>query len=124
MSLVQAVSYQQLIEGIPTMTEAIERGLLLGGLTPKEAAFLLQIDYGHFVRMMRPHDNRHFPPDLIARAMEIAGNDLPLDWLAWRRGRATYPLEFMTILSGIKDALTADGRDVRFALRQVMRDRP
>lgn len=114
----EQLTYQQMLEGVPDMTAAIERCYRLGGLSPSEAAFAVGVDYCHFVRMFRESGGRHFPPDLIEPLMKAAGNKFPLHWLAYRMGEATYPLEFMSILSGIKESLSQEGKPVRFVLCQ------
>jgi hypothetical protein len=108
-------SYAQLLEEVPNLTEAVRRCYLLAGVSQEEAAWRVGIKYGHFVRMMRPHDSSNYPPDKIDLMMEKMGNNFPLDWQAHRRGLVCYPLEFMRILDGIRDALRAEGRPVAFA---------
>lgn len=109
------IPYQELLDSVPTMTEAIRRCFLLAGKSDKEAAWEVGIDYCYFQRMLRASDARHFPPDKIELLMKKMGNTFPLDWLAYRMGRVSYPLEFMQILAGIKEALRSDGRDAKFA---------
>ena len=111
------LSYQSLIETVPTMMDALERCYLMKGLKPKAAAYLLDIDYCHFQRMFSHTGNRHFPPELIEKLMRVSGNMFPLDWLERRMGRCAYPLEFMQILAEIRKSLQVDGRVVQFALR-------
>lgn len=110
------VSYRELLESVPTMTEALERCWRMGGMAVKEAAWSVGVDYCHFQRMFRAEGGRHFPPDLIVALMERAGNQFPLDWLAHRMGQACYPLEVMDILEGIRESLRGEGRVVRFAV--------
>lgn len=107
--------YQSLLQSVPTLTEAIERGFGLGGLKPKEAAFKLGIDYSAYVRMFNANDPRHFPPDLIDRSMVISNNLFALDWQEHKRGRVAYPLNYMEILDEIRKAVS--GQEARFALR-------
>jgi hypothetical protein len=111
------VSYQNLLQTVRTATEALERTYLLGGLRPKEAAFRLEIDYAHFVRMFNVNDPRHFPPEQIEQLMRVAGNTFFLDWLERKMGRIAYPLEFMALLNEIRRSLVADGKPVNFALK-------
>lgn len=113
------VGYQELLESVPTMTAAIERCYLLAGKSAKEAAWEMGIDYCHFRRMMRATDSRHFPPDLIELLMKKMGNQFPLDWLAHRMGLVCYPLEFIRILDGIRDALRVEGRTVNFSAGDI-----
>ena len=109
------VGYQELLDSVKTMTEAIERCYLLAGKSAKEAAWEVGIDYCHFKRMTNGTDTRHFPPDKIELLMKKMGNQFPLDWLAHRLGLVCYPLGFMVILDGIKDALRSEGRPVNFS---------
>lgn len=108
-------TYAQLLDSVPTMTEALRRCFLLAGKCDKEAAYAVGIEYCHFQRMMRPTDARNFPPDKIELLMKKMGNQFPLDWLAHRMGLVCYPLDFVRILNGIRDALRAEGRPVAFA---------
>lgn len=109
----------QIYQAVPTLTAAVEASFNIAGLSPKEAAFLLGIEYSHFTRMFNPNDSRHFPPDLIETAMIKFRNNFPLEWLAWKRGMVVYPKNFMAILDGIKESLEREGHPVRFALQQL-----
>lgn len=109
------MAHQQLLESVPNMTEALRRCYLLAGKSAEEAAWEIGVDYCHFSRMMRSTDARNFPPDLIELLMKKMGNQFPLEWLAHRMGFTLYPLELMQILEGIKDALRADGKPVKFS---------
>ncbi len=110
------LDYRQTLESVSTLTEAMVRCFALAGMEPQQAAWEMGIDYCHFSRMIRPTDSRNFPPDLIVKAMQKAGNKFPLHWLAFQMGEATYPLEMISILKGIKEALEKDGKPVRFSL--------
>lgn len=112
----KSLSYSELLQTVPTKTESIRRCYLLAGKSIEEAAWEVSIDLRHFRRMMNANDSRHFPPDLIVAMMKAMGNQFPLDWEAYQMGQVCYPLEFMWILEGIKDALRAEGRPVNFAL--------
>lgn len=114
--MLEQVTYRELLEGMPTLTAALERSFRLGGMSPSEAAWAVGIEYNHFSRMFREGGGRHFPPDLILPLMRAAGNKLPLHWLAHQMGEATYPLEFISILAGIRETLTQAGLPARFAL--------
>ena len=107
-------TYEDLLDSVPTMTEAIRRCFLLAGKCDKEAAFAVGVDYCHFQRMLRSTDARHFQPDKIELLMNKMGNRFPLDWLAHRMGLVCYPLEVVQILEGIRDVLRGD-KDARFA---------
>jgi len=103
---------------ISTLTEAVERCLALAGFkVNKVTAHALGIDYSSFQRMMKEGDQRHFPADLVLKAMELAGNDLPLEWLARRRGKAVYSFEQMEVIDRIREALVNEGKSPKFALK-------
>jgi len=116
-----SLSYAELLDAVPNMTEALRRCHLLAGKSPEEAAWELGVDYCHFVRMMRQSDSRNFPPDLIELLMKKMSNQFPLDWLAHRMGVVCYPLELMQVLEGIKAALQAEGRPAKFAVADLLR---
>jgi hypothetical protein len=66
----------------------------LSGLCPKEVAFCLEIDQAHFSRMIgRAEDNRHFPPDLLGKLMDVCGNEVPLRFQALSRGYGMHRLK-------------------------------
>lgn len=110
----EQITYRQMLETVPNMTAALDRCFRLAGMSPSEAAYAVGVDYCHFSRMFRESGGRHFPPDLIEVLMHKCGNKFPLHWLAYRMGEATYPLEFMSILNGIKESLSEAGLPIRF----------
>lgn len=83
----------ELIKQIDTFSECVEESIRIGAkilkrsgitLTEKKLAAKLEIDGGHWSRMMA--GNAHFPPDKIAEMCQILKNDLVLEWLAYRQG--------------------------------------
>ncbi len=117
-------AYQDMLEAVPSRTVAIERCYQLAGMSAKEAAWEMGIDYCHFMRMMRDTDPNNFPQNKTVLLMKKMGNTFPLDWEARQMGQVCYPLDFMLILDGIRDALCSEGRAVSFsALLREMRRR-
>lgn len=104
------------LASITTMTQALELAWKGSGIPAKEMADRLGIDCGHFTRMFREHDSRHFPPDLIAALMQECKSVLPLEWMAWRMGYALHEQSMGGILASIRDALLAEGKLVRFVI--------
>lgn len=117
------VSSYQMLDTVPTRTAAIERCWQLAGKSAKEAAWEMGIDYCHFMRMMRDTDPNNFPQNKTVQLMKRMGNTFPLDWEARQLGQVCYPLDFMMVLDGIRDALLSEGRDANFSslLREIRR---
>lgn len=63
------------------------------GIPLKEAAFAVGIQENHLSRMISPDGDRHFPPELIPKLMDVAGNEIPLRWLAQSRNYGLYRLK-------------------------------
>lgn len=74
----------QLVDEIPTMTEAIRCCIRVARLTDKQVYLEMGIDSGHWNRMMK--NQAYFPQDKLIELMNICGNDIPLRWLAAQRG--------------------------------------
>lgn len=104
------------LASIATLTEALERCWRVSGMPAKQVAGLMGVEYGHFVRMFRSHDSRHFPPDLIAPLMVECKSLLPLEWLAWRMGYCLHEKSTAAILVALRDVLQADGRTPNFLI--------
>lgn len=76
-----------------TLLGAIKLMVEVSGLELKEAYQPLKIDAGHWSRMMNG-DNANFPTDeRFELAMDVCGNEIPLIWLAHRRGKGLHMLE-------------------------------
>lgn len=104
------------LASISTLTEALEHCWKGSGLPAKIVADRLGIEYGHFVRMFRTHDPRHFPPDLVPSLMVECASLLPLEWLAWRMNYNIHEKSLGAVLEAIRDAMVFDGRPVRFSI--------
>ena len=74
-----------LIERCPCMTKAIALCVQLSGLDDKEVYLALEIDAGHWSRIMK--GDAHFPPNKLNDLMDLCGNKAPLMWLALSRGK-------------------------------------
>lgn len=85
------------------------------GLAPKDVAFQLNIDKGHFSRMIGTEDDpRHFPPELLLKLMDICANEIPLRWLAFKRN---YRLE------RLQSAVELELEQVKRQLREEREER-
>lgn len=67
-----------------TMTKAIIFSFDVAGLPDNTVCAELEIDAATYSKIKS--GTRHFPPDKLIQAMELAGNDIPLRWLAHKRG--------------------------------------
>lgn len=104
------------LETIGSMTEAVGRMIDGAFGCRKVAAERLGVEARHLNRMLSPFDNRHFPPDLLRKAMRECNSLLPLEWLAREMGYRLHEKTMTSILEAIRDAMTKDGRDVRFLI--------
>lgn len=79
------------LKGITTMSGALDLCIRSSGRDPKMLYLDLAIDKGHWSRMLS--GQAHFPHDKLEALMDLCGNDIPLQWLAWRRGKGLHLLE-------------------------------
>lgn len=79
------------ITGIQSMTKAIQMCIDVSGRDEKFVYMDLGIDKGNWSRMMS--GQAHFPHEKLEALMDLCGNDIPLQWLAWRRGKGLHLLE-------------------------------
>lgn len=79
------------ITNIQTMTKAISMCIDASGREEKAVYMDLGIDKGNWSRMMS--GQAHFPHEKLEALMDLCGNDIPLQWLAWRRGKGLHLLE-------------------------------
>lgn len=93
------------VEAQPSLLSALNLMMSLSGLEDKELYLALEIDPGHWSRIRR--GDAHFPVNKIETAMLLCGSDIPLQWLALRRGYELRPL-----LSDIEHQLQSE-RDAR-----------
>lgn len=82
---------EQEVRACRTMTDALRLSMRVSSLTPDELREEMGIDSGHWSRIFG--GKAHFPHDRLIEFMERAGNDIPLDWQAWKRGKGTVLLE-------------------------------
>jgi hypothetical protein len=86
----QSVSFE-VITAQRTMLNAVMTRISVSGRDAKAIYIDLEIDKGHWSRIMDA--KAHFPIDKLERLMDLCGNDIPLQWLAWRRGKGLHLLE-------------------------------
>ena len=74
-----------------TFWEACELVMRVAGLNAKQVYMTLKIDKGHWSRI--ESGEAHFPHLKLEAFLDLLGNDIPLQWLAWRRGKGLHTLE-------------------------------
>lgn len=74
----------ELVVKQPTFAGAIALCVHLSGLEDKEVYLALEIDAGHWSRIMK--GDAHFPVNKLNDLMDMCGNEAPLMWLANSRG--------------------------------------
>lgn len=74
----------ELVARKQTFLSAIVLCVQLSGLDDKEIYMSLGIDAGHWSRIMK--GDAHFPVDKIDMLMTMCGNEVPLQWMAQKRG--------------------------------------
>jgi len=79
------------IHAQPTMSAAVKLAANVSGLEEKEIYLPLKIDAGHWTRIL--NGQAHFPIDKLCEFMELVGNEVPLAWLAHRRGKGLHMLQ-------------------------------
>lgn len=102
------------IGSIETMTQALARCVEASEYEPKQVAAMLDIEVGHLGRALRENDSRNLPQDKIVELMRVCGNVIPLEWLAAQMGYALHEESLRSILEAIRDAMTKDGKDVKY----------
>lgn len=75
----------------PDLLQAINLCITAAGKCPKQAYMELEIDKSHWSRIQS--GQVHFPADKLDQLMDAMGNDIPLQWLAHRRGKGLHLLE-------------------------------
>ena len=73
------------------MTAAIHLSIQVAQLEQKQIYIALRMDKGHWSRVMS--GELSFPADKLLALLELTGNDIPLQWLAWQRGKGLHTLE-------------------------------
>lgn len=79
------------IQRLPDFWSAIELCIRAAGKDPKAAYVELGIDKGQWSRIA--NGQAHFPHNKLLGLMDEMGNDIPLQWLAYRRGKGLHLLE-------------------------------
>ena len=74
-----------------TFWEACELAMRVAGLNAKQVYMTLKIDKGHWSRIEA--GEAHFPHQKLEAFLDLVGNDIPLQWLAFRRGKGLHILE-------------------------------
>lgn len=74
----------ELVVKQPSFAGAIALCVQLSGLEDKEVYLALEIDAGHWSRIMK--GDAHFPVNKLNDLMDMCGNEAPLMWLANSRG--------------------------------------
>lgn len=74
----------ELVVKQPSFAGAIALCVQLSGLEDKEVYLTLEIDAGHWSRIMK--GDAHFPVNKLNDLMNMCGNEAPLMWLANSRG--------------------------------------
>ena len=67
-----------------SLSAAIALCVPVSGLEEKEVYLSLEIDAGHWTRIMK--GDAHFPVNKLNNLMDLCGNEAPLMWLANSRG--------------------------------------
>lgn len=88
--LVPAVPFE-VVTAQRSMLAAVLTCISVSGRDTKAIYLDLEIDKGHWSRIM--DGKAHFPIDKLEQLMDLCGNDIPLQWLAWRRGKGLHLLE-------------------------------
>lgn len=84
-----------------TLMDAINLCIAESGLEDKEIYIPLGIDPGHWTCIRK--GSKHFPASRLEKLMDICGNDIPLVWLANKRG-----FELRPLLSDLEAKLEAE----------------
>lgn len=79
------------VQSLPSLLAAVNLCIQAAGKEPKQAYMELEIDKSHWSRIQG--GTVHFPADRLLELMDCMGNDIPLQWLAYRRGKGLHLLE-------------------------------
>lgn len=74
-----------------SMSEAIRLCVEVSTVGEKTIRMRVGIEAAQWSRIKQ--GDTHFPHDKLEKLMQVAGNDIPLQWLAWRRGFGLVLLE-------------------------------
>lgn len=78
----------------PSLAGAVALCVQTSGLEEKEVYMTLEIDAGHWTRIMK--GDAHFPLNKMNLLMDLCGNEAPLQWLSNSRGYALVQIETET----------------------------
>lgn len=81
----------EVIRRLTSMSKAIALCIQVSGLDEKQAYKPLDIDAGHWTRIMK--GDAHFPVNKLNDLCDLCGNEIPLEWWAWSRGKGLHMLE-------------------------------
>jgi len=92
------------------------------GLERKEVAFALGLQDPHLSRMLADAsgDERHFPVNLVQKLMDTCANEVPLRWLALKRGFGLYRLKTELELENEKLRKTLEEQNREVAIMMKM----
>lgn len=108
----------EVVQAQPSFRAALRLAANACGLEEKEIYVPLKIDAGHWTRIMNGDAN--FPDDKIEQFMDLVENEIPLEWLAWRRGKGLHMLESEAErLLRLKDDENQKLKDENRLLRQI-----
>ena len=82
---------EELVNNQPSLSAAIALCIQASGLEEKEVYIPLEIDAGHWTRIMK--GDAHFPVNKLNQLMDMCGNEAPLIWLAHSRGKGVVLLK-------------------------------
>jgi len=103
---------EETVRMLSSMAAAIDLCIRASGRDPKTVYMDLEFDKGHWSRIL--HGQAHYPSGRLVELMELCGNEIPLEWLAWQRGRGTHRLE---------SELERENRELREQVARMERDR-
>lgn len=78
----------------PSLAHAISLCVQVSGLEEKEVYMTLEIDAGHWTRIMK--GDAHFPVNKLNELCNLCGNESPLQWWANSRGYTLVQIETET----------------------------
>ena len=97
LALVREVNVEIALETIMRQTSllgAVSLCISASGLQDKEIYLSLEIDAGHWSRIMK--GDAHFPLNKLGELMNLCGNEAPLIWFARSKGYGLVQLETET----------------------------
>lgn len=77
----------------PTIRQAVNLAIQISGKEPKEFFMPLGYDKGTWSKICDGHPNYGLHVHRLEQTMDIAGNEIPLIWLNYRRGYKPVPLQ-------------------------------